>query len=60
VDVVAGQVVQAGDRLVVLEAMKMEHVLCAGRDGVVAEVLVVVGDQVEAGAALIVLEGGDD
>jgi len=27
---------------------------------VVAEVLVVVGDQVEAGAALIVLEGGDD
>jgi len=38
----------------------MEHVLCAGRDGVVAEVLVAAGTQVEAGAALIVLEGGDD
>ncbi|MDP2737624.1 MAG: biotin carboxylase N-terminal domain-containing protein [Pseudorhodobacter sp.] len=60
VHVAAGQVVQAGDRLVVLEAMKMEHVLCAARDGVVAEVLVVAGTQVEAGAALIVLEGGDD
>ncbi|MDP3961567.1 MAG: biotin carboxylase N-terminal domain-containing protein [Pseudorhodobacter sp.] len=60
VAVAAGQVVQAGDRLVVLEAMKMEHVLCAARDGVVAEVLVAAGDQVEAGAALIVLEDGDD
>ena len=59
VDVVAGQVVQAGDRLVVLEAMKMEHVLCAGRDGVVTEVLVVVGAQVEAGAALIALADAD-
>ena len=39
VDVVAGQSVQAGDRLAVLEAMKMEHSLTASRDGVVAEVL---------------------
>jgi len=60
VEVAAGQVVQAGDRLVVLEAMKMEHVLCAARDGVVAEVLVVAGVQVEAGAALVVLADADD
>jgi len=40
--------------------MKMEHVLCAGRDGVVAEVLVAMGCQVEAGAALIVLAEADD
>ena len=52
----AGQRVAAGDRLAVLEAMKMEHTLSAGRDGVVAEVLAGAGDQVEAGAALIVLE----
>jgi len=53
---VAGQAVAAGDRLAVLEAMKMEHALVAARDGVVAEVLVEAGAQVEAGAALIRLE----
>ena len=52
----AGQAVQAGDRLAVLEAMKMEHALLAARDGVVAEVLVIPGAQVEAGAALVRLE----
>jgi 3-methylcrotonyl-CoA carboxylase alpha subunit len=51
-----GDVVAAGDRLAVLEAMKMEHTLNAPRDGVVAEVLVAPGSQVEAGAALIRLE----
>jgi 3-methylcrotonyl-CoA carboxylase alpha subunit len=55
----AGDAVAAGDRLAVLEAMKMEHALTAGRDGVVAEVLVEAGAQVEAGAALIVLEEGE-
>lgn len=57
---VAGQAVQAGDRLAILEAMKMEHALLALRDGVVAEVLVAEGDQVEAGAALIRLEAAAD
>ncbi|MFT6025154.1 MAG: 3-methylcrotonyl-CoA carboxylase alpha subunit [Ascidiaceihabitans sp.] len=52
----AGQAVKAGDRLAVLEAMKMEHAMIAARDGVVAEVLTADGDQVEAGAALIRLE----
>ena len=51
--VAPGQQVTAGDRLAVLEAMKMEHTLTAARDGVVAEVLAAAGDQVEAGAALI-------
>ncbi|CAM3245678.1 acetyl/propionyl/methylcrotonyl-CoA carboxylase subunit alpha [Paracoccus nototheniae] len=53
VHVTAGQAVVAGDRLAVLEAMKMEHSLTATRDGIVAEVLARPGDQVEAGAALI-------
>ena len=59
VDVRAGQAVKAGDRLCVLEAMKMEHSLTAARDGVVAEVLASAGDQVEAGAPLIRLEEED-
>jgi 3-methylcrotonyl-CoA carboxylase alpha subunit len=52
----AGQEVKEGDRLAILEAMKMEHSLLAARDGVVAEVMASEGDQVEAGAALIQLE----
>ncbi|MBF9034223.1 biotin/lipoyl-binding protein [Rhodobacterales bacterium HKCCE2091] len=51
----AGDAVKSGDRLAILEAMKMEHTLRAGRDGVVAEVLAEAGSQVEAGAALIAL-----
>ncbi|WP_121064992.1 acetyl-CoA carboxylase biotin carboxylase subunit [Chachezhania antarctica] len=56
----AGQAVKAGDRLAVLEAMKMEHGLLAARDGVVAEVLCKAGDQVEAGAPLVRLEEDPD
>ncbi len=51
-----GQSVAEGDRLAILEAMKMEHSLLAARDGTVAEVLAEAGAQVEAGAALIRLE----
>jgi 3-methylcrotonyl-CoA carboxylase alpha subunit len=53
--VAAGDRVERGQRLAILEAMKMEHALTAGRDAVVAEVLVATGAQVEAGAALILL-----
>jgi len=52
----AGAAVKEGDRLAILEAMKMEHSLLAARDGVVAEVLAQAGDQVEAGAALVRLD----
>ena len=46
VDVVvkAGQVVQAGERLAVIEAMKMENILTAAQDGTVAEVLASKGE----------------
>jgi len=54
--VAQGAEVRAGDKLAILEAMKMEHILTAGQDGTVAEVLVAEGDQVKAGAALIALE----
>jgi propionyl-CoA carboxylase alpha chain len=54
--VAAGDVVRAGDTLLVLEAMKMEHPMTATEDGVVVEVRVALGDQVESGALLLVVE----
>ena len=54
-----GQKVSAGEALIVLEAMKMEHSLTAPRDGVVAEVLCSEGDQVAHGAQLLRLEPSD-
>jgi propionyl-CoA carboxylase alpha chain len=39
-----GQVVQAGERLAVIEAMKMENILTASQDGVVKEVLASKGE----------------
>jgi propionyl-CoA carboxylase alpha chain len=51
-----GDVVSAGQVLVVLEAMKMEHPMTAREDGVVREVLVSQDEQVEAGAVLLVVE----
>ncbi|MCU0263404.1 MAG: biotin/lipoyl-binding protein [Candidatus Nanopelagicales bacterium] len=52
----AGAHVAAGDTLVILEAMKMEHRIKADDDGVVAEVRVAVGDSVDAHHVVAVLE----
>ena len=54
-----GDTVSKGDALLVLEAMKMEHTLTAPRDGVVAEVLASVDDQVTDGTLLLALEPED-
>ena len=54
--VAVGDRVAAGQTLVVLEAMKMEHPMSATEPGVVREVRVAVGDQVESGAVLLVVE----
>jgi propionyl-CoA carboxylase alpha chain len=51
-----GAHVAAGDTLVILEAMKMEHRIKADEDGVVAEVRVAVGDSVDAHHVVAVLE----
>ncbi len=56
VHVAVGQKVSAGDRLVVVEAMKMEHVIRASGDAVVAKVLVEAGQAVTAGRVLVELE----
>ena len=51
-----GDEVKAADTVVVLEAMKMENAIHAGRDGKVVAVNVNAGDSVLEGAALITLE----
>ncbi|MBA4180116.1 MAG: acetyl/propionyl-CoA carboxylase subunit alpha [Anaerolinea sp.] len=58
VHVATGKAVKAGDLLLILEAMKMEHRITAAADGRVAELRVAEGAQVEAGQVLLVMEGG--
>ncbi|MCC3263271.1 acetyl-CoA carboxylase biotin carboxyl carrier protein subunit [Paenibacillus polymyxa] len=53
VHVALGDEVQAGQVLVVLEAMKMEHSLCAPFDGRIAELSAQVGGQARAGGKLV-------
>jgi biotin carboxyl carrier protein len=55
----AGDTVTAGQPLVVLEAMKMEHTIAAPVGGTVAGVSVVPGDQVDTGQVLVVVEGDE-
>ncbi len=56
VAVSAGQPVKAGDKLIVLEAMKMLTTVSANADGTVKEILVKKGDQVDSDDLLIRLE----
>ena len=56
VEVTTGQDVAAGQLLLILEAMKMEHRVLAPRDGVVGEIRAAAGDQVGGGDLLVVLE----
>jgi biotin carboxyl carrier protein len=51
--VAAGETVHARQPLVVVEAMKMENELRAGRDGTVAKIHVKEGASVDAGAPLV-------
>lgn len=56
VAVKVGDVVKASDTVALLEAMKMENSIRAGRDGKVASVNVAAGDSVLEGAVLITIE----
>jgi 3-methylcrotonyl-CoA carboxylase alpha subunit len=56
VEVMEGEDVRAGQKLVVLEAMKMEQALIAPFDGVVAELTATAGTHVSEGALLVRIE----
>jgi 3-methylcrotonyl-CoA carboxylase alpha subunit len=60
VEVSAGQAVTKGQRLLVLEAMKMEHALVAPFDGTVAELAATAGDQVQVEALLARIEAAGE
>ncbi|MFI5906231.1 biotin carboxylase N-terminal domain-containing protein [Dactylosporangium sp. NPDC051541] len=53
--VVPGQRVAAGELLLTVEAMKLEHPVHAPTDGVISDLRVAAGSQVESGALLAVL-----
>ena len=58
IDVAEGDVVRVGQQLVVLESMKMEHVVAAEWSGVVTAIPIAVGDTVMPGDALVLVEAG--
>jgi glutaconyl-CoA/methylmalonyl-CoA decarboxylase subunit gamma len=52
----AGDTVKKGDKLLVMEAMKMENNIQSERDGIIKSIKVAVGDNVLQGAALLEIE----
>jgi 3-methylcrotonyl-CoA carboxylase alpha subunit len=60
VEVTAGQSVSKGQKLLTLEAMKMEHTLVAPFDGVVAELNAVAGAQVQVEALLAKIDANPE
>lgn len=53
VSVKEGQAVKAGQKVAVIEAMKMENEISASQDGTVTEILVSKGDSVLEGAEIV-------
>jgi biotin carboxyl carrier protein len=51
-----GQEVKRGDRLIVLEAMKMENDVKSPRDGRIVKIAVCTGDPVVGGRELLTIE----
>ncbi|EON31413.1 MULTISPECIES: biotin/lipoyl-binding carrier protein [Gordonia] len=56
VRVAAGEQIEVGDTLVLLESMKMEIPVLAEEPGTIAEVKVEVGDVIQAGDVIAVFE----
>jgi acetyl-CoA/propionyl-CoA carboxylase, biotin carboxylase, biotin carboxyl carrier protein len=54
-----GAMVRAGDVICVIEAMKMENEISAGRDGTVSKVEVAAGRAIESGALIAIIESGE-
>lgn len=56
ISVIAGQAVKEGDKLLILEAMKMENSIIIHADGIIKNVSVIAGQAVEKGQVLVELE----
>jgi acetyl/propionyl-CoA carboxylase alpha subunit/acetyl-CoA carboxylase carboxyltransferase component len=56
IEVIEGDAVVAGQKLAVLESMKMEHVITADRSGYVRAICVALNDAVNSGAPLMFIE----
>ena len=59
IEVAEGEAVHEGRPLLIMESMKMEHVIAADRSGIVRLVTVTVGDSVYEGHPLVFIEEGD-
>jgi propionyl-CoA carboxylase alpha chain len=59
IEAVIGSQVKAGQPVLVLDAMKMEHQILAPADGILAELRVKPGTQVDAGEVLAIVSGED-
>jgi acetyl-CoA/propionyl-CoA carboxylase biotin carboxyl carrier protein len=59
VKVAEGDVVEAGQVICIVEAMKMENEVAAHRAGTVAELAVAVGRPVTTGQTICLIVGGD-
>ncbi len=56
IEVIEGDAVEAGQKLIVLESMKMEHVITADRSGFVRSICVSLNDAVNSGTPLMFIE----
>jgi propionyl-CoA carboxylase alpha chain len=57
--VAPGDTVAAGQPMLAMEAMKMEHQVVAPLSGTVAEILVAVGQQLDTGQVLVRIDPAD-
>ena len=59
-NVKVGDSVTKGQKLLVMEAMKMNHSISSDRDGVIEEIYVNKGDQLETGTSLLFMKSEDE
>ena len=59
-NVKVGDNITKGQKLLVMEAMKMNHSISSDRDGIVKEIYVNKGDQLETGTSLLLLKSDDE
>ena len=59
-NVKVGDNITKGQKLLVMEAMKMNHSISSDRDGIVKEIYINKGDQLETGTSLLLLKSDDE